>query len=624
MKGTTNAQRNAIIDSTSAVDSLTLTKADGTTQKHTVSNIIPKDDAPTSGSSKFVTSGVIYTALNGKVSVVSGKGLSTNDYTTAEKTKVSNLPANANTTFATKTELTDALSSVYKYKGSVNTYGNLPSNATAGDVYNVVASYNGVPAGTNWAWNGSSWDALGGTVTGYVADTTTVNGKPLSSNVTLAAADVGAVPTSRTVNGKALSSDISLTASDVGALASGGTAAKATADASGNNIVNTYATKAELTNGLAGKQSSLTFDSAPTSGSSNPVTSGGVYSAINTKQDKMPIGQEGYVWTAGEDGSGSWKEITGSNSDSEIKELPNGDYIIPSDGEYTIVAIGGKGGDGGDGGNGGASGDLLINYFTRGGYGIHALFYGGKGGAGGKGGIGGYGQVSSTRVRLSKGDVLRISLGIGGSDGQKGADGAAGAYTTITTDMYGYGTTGSDGSTGENGTNGNATEVYLNDSLILTASGGSFGAGGYGGKKASNTYFQSTEYGPRGYGGNGGSGGNGGNGGSGGLGGNGGKVGNGGTGGAEATVYSVKINGTYATNAGSNGKNGTSSGDGGNTISPDSSEAVSAAGSIASTQWVNSANLFDVTFNGLAEFINLKNSKDGRVFILSKVSQFPL
>lgn len=286
MKGTTNAQRNAIIDSTSAVDSLTLTKADGTTQKHTVSNIIPKDGAPTEGSSKFVTSGAIYTALQGRVPVESGKGLSTNDYTDPEKSKVSNLPANANTTFATKTELTDALSSVYKYKGSVNTYGNLPSNATAGDVYNVVASYNGVPAGTNWAWNGSSWDALGGTVTGYVADTTTVNGKPLSSNVTLAAADVSAVPTTRTVNGKALSSDISLTASDVGALASGGTAARATADASGNNIVNTYATKTELTNGLAGKQNALTFDSAPTSGSSNPVTSGGVYSAINSKVDK--------------------------------------------------------------------------------------------------------------------------------------------------------------------------------------------------------------------------------------------------------------------------------------------------------------------------------------------------
>lgn len=45
----------------------------------------------------------------------------------------------------------------------------------------------------------------------------TVNNKPLSSDVSLTASDVGAVPTSRTINGKALSSNISLTASDVGA-----------------------------------------------------------------------------------------------------------------------------------------------------------------------------------------------------------------------------------------------------------------------------------------------------------------------------------------------------------------------------------------------------------------------
>ena len=285
MKGTTNAQRNAIIDSTSAVDSLTLTKADGTTQKHTVSNIIPKDDAPTSGSSKFVTSGAIYTALQGRVPVESGKGLSTNDYTTAEKSKVSNLPDNANNTFATKTELTNAVSSVYKYKGTKATYSALPTSGnTTGDVWNVTAANGNIPAGTNYAWNGSAWDALGGEIdlSGYVPTSRTVNGKALTGNITLAASDVSAVPTTRKVNNKALSADITLTAGDVGALATNGTAAKATADASGNNIVNTYATKTELTNGLAGKQNSLTFDSAPTSGSSNPVTSGGVYSAINT------------------------------------------------------------------------------------------------------------------------------------------------------------------------------------------------------------------------------------------------------------------------------------------------------------------------------------------------------
>lgn len=66
---------------------------------------------------------------------------------------------------------------------------------------------------------------------GAVPTTRKVNGKPLSSDITLTASDVsarpdtwtptaaqvGAVPTTRTVNGKALSSNITLTASDVGA-----------------------------------------------------------------------------------------------------------------------------------------------------------------------------------------------------------------------------------------------------------------------------------------------------------------------------------------------------------------------------------------------------------------------
>lgn len=43
-----------------------------------------------------------------------------------------------------------------------------------------------------------------------------------------------------------------------------------------------YATTTQLTNGLAGKQNTLTFDTVPTQGSSNPVTSGGIYSAFAT------------------------------------------------------------------------------------------------------------------------------------------------------------------------------------------------------------------------------------------------------------------------------------------------------------------------------------------------------
>lgn len=57
-----------------------------------------------------------------------------------------------------------SLSSVYTFKGSVNTYEELPTNASTGDTYNVVAAHGNVPKGTNYAWNGESWDALGGEV----------------------------------------------------------------------------------------------------------------------------------------------------------------------------------------------------------------------------------------------------------------------------------------------------------------------------------------------------------------------------------------------------------------------------------------------------------------------------
>lgn len=56
------------------------------------------------------------------------------------------------------------LSSVYNYKGSKATYAELPSDAAAGDVWNVEEAHDNHPAGTNWAWTGTAWDALGGVV----------------------------------------------------------------------------------------------------------------------------------------------------------------------------------------------------------------------------------------------------------------------------------------------------------------------------------------------------------------------------------------------------------------------------------------------------------------------------
>lgn len=64
-----------------------------------------------------------------------------------------------------KTYVDNKISSIYKYKGSVANYSNLPStDLTIGDVYNVVNANGTYPPGTNYAWTGTEWDALGGSV----------------------------------------------------------------------------------------------------------------------------------------------------------------------------------------------------------------------------------------------------------------------------------------------------------------------------------------------------------------------------------------------------------------------------------------------------------------------------
>lgn len=59
-----------------------------------------------------------------------------------------------------KTDLGSALT----YKGSVDSYDQLPEEAEVGDTWNVAQAYQTYPAGTNYAWAGTAWDALGGSV----------------------------------------------------------------------------------------------------------------------------------------------------------------------------------------------------------------------------------------------------------------------------------------------------------------------------------------------------------------------------------------------------------------------------------------------------------------------------
>lgn len=123
--------------------------------------------------------------LAGKVDRETGKGLSANDYTDAEKAKLAGVAEGANQTVINNTltsasdtqalsaaqgkalkEQIDALEAgldslgdltgVYRYRGSVASEAALPAgNNGVGDVYNVEDT------GMNYGWTGEVWDALG-------------------------------------------------------------------------------------------------------------------------------------------------------------------------------------------------------------------------------------------------------------------------------------------------------------------------------------------------------------------------------------------------------------------------------------------------------------------------------
>ena len=136
------------------------------------------DSSISSTSTNPVQNKVVKTELDKKVDKVSGKGLSTNDYTTAEKTKLGALPDNATlaSTYAKKSDIT----TTFRVKGSVN-FSSLPaiSNAAEGDVYNIKDAFTttssfvegtgkSYPAGSNVVCvidnSTKKWDVLGGQI----------------------------------------------------------------------------------------------------------------------------------------------------------------------------------------------------------------------------------------------------------------------------------------------------------------------------------------------------------------------------------------------------------------------------------------------------------------------------
>lgn len=88
------------------------------------------------------------------------------------------------------------LATVYKYKGSVETYANLPtSGQQVGDVYNVKQADpdHNIEAGDNVAWDGTTWDILAGDIdlSGYAqlnAANTFTAANTFNSNIVVRAA----------------------------------------------------------------------------------------------------------------------------------------------------------------------------------------------------------------------------------------------------------------------------------------------------------------------------------------------------------------------------------------------------------------------------------------------------
>lgn len=65
--------------------------------------------------------------------------------------------------YAKKSDIAKAVN----YRGSVNTYAELPKSGMAvGDMYNIASADNshGIRAGDNVVYNGNTWDNMGGTI----------------------------------------------------------------------------------------------------------------------------------------------------------------------------------------------------------------------------------------------------------------------------------------------------------------------------------------------------------------------------------------------------------------------------------------------------------------------------
>ena len=234
------AQANAAAASaTAAADSATAAATSAQEAADVAASIgdpLGKDEAALTYATKAELNNGLATKLNTSGGAVTGTLTVSGTVSAAEPT--------ASTHVATKNYVDTKVSSVYRFKGTVASQANLPTaDVVVGDTYNVADT------GKNYSWDGTAWDDLGGTVdlSAYATKaevTTGLAGKANSShNHTIAQ-----LPKASTAQAEAGTDDATV-------MTPAATKAAILALSPPPDL-SPYATKEEVTTGLAGKANS--------------------------------------------------------------------------------------------------------------------------------------------------------------------------------------------------------------------------------------------------------------------------------------------------------------------------------------------------------------------------------
>ena len=205
-----------------------------------------------------------------------------------------------------KDNSTKVASTAYVDSAVANLVSSAPSTL---DTLNELAS----ALGNDPSFSATVTNLIGTKASQSSLDTTNTNVTNLTTRVETAETNISGLQSSKQ---NTLTFDSTPTSASTNPVTSGGI----------YTALQNYATTSALSSGLSGKQNSLTFDSSPTSASTNPVTSGGIYTALQSYQPTS--GMSSYLTTANASSTyqtqtGMSNYLTTSNASSTYAPINN-------------------------------------------------------------------------------------------------------------------------------------------------------------------------------------------------------------------------------------------------------------------------------------------------------------